>query len=136
MKPQDLSFLNEDTLKLRVPFWDPKKLHIDEREEIDVIFKEVMNSGNFVLGYGDYIEKFEKEFAEFIGVKHAIMCGGGTHALLLSYRVLDIGAGDEVITASHTFISTIDQIMAVDAIPVLVDIDSETGLIDPKEIKK
>lgn len=132
---QDLSFWNAEQNKAKVPFWDPSKLHLKERAEIDAVFKEIMDSGNFVLGYGDYIEKFEREFAEYIGVKHAIMCGGGTHALLLSYKALGIGPRDEVIVPSHTFIATIDQIVAVGATPILVDI-GEDGLMDPVEVQK
>jgi dTDP-4-amino-4,6-dideoxygalactose transaminase len=120
---------------MKVPFWSPARNYLSLEKEIDQAIKRVLLSGQLVLGYGKDVELFEKNFAKFIGVKHAIMCGAGTQALYLAYRGLGIGQGDEVITTSHTFIATIDQIVALGAKPILVDID-DTGLIDPKEIEK
>ena len=120
---------------MKVPFWQPAKNYKSIKKEIDKAITNVLESGQLVLGYGKDIEKFEKTFARFIGTKHAIMCGAGTQALYLAYRGLGIGPGDEVITTSHTFIATIDQIVALGATPVLVDIGDD-GLIDPNEIMK
>src|SRR3990167_2896595 len=114
-----------------IKFWNPSQQYLKHKDEIDKSIQDVLTSGELALGVGDYVPKFEKDFAEFIGVKHAILCGGGTHALYLAYRALGIGPGDEVITTSNTFIATIDQIVALGATPVLVDI-GEDGLIDPK----
>ena len=119
-----------------VPFFDPTREYRIHKEEIDAAIHGVLSSGQLVLGHSPHIEKFEKEFAKFIGVKHAIMCGAGTHALYLAYRALGIGPGDEVITTSHTYIATIDQIVAVGANPILADINEKDGLIDILEIKK
>lgn len=120
---------------IKVPFWSPARNYKSIKKEIDGAITRVLESGQLVLGYGEDVERFEKSFAKFIGVKHAIMCGAGTQALYLAYRALGIKAGDEVITTSHTFIATIDQIVALGAKPILVDID-DTGLIDPVEIEK
>jgi dTDP-4-amino-4,6-dideoxygalactose transaminase len=67
-------------------------------------------------------------------MKHGIMVGGGTHALYTAYKAHGIGEGDEVITTSHTFIATIDQIHALGATPILIDI-GEDGLINPDLIE-
>src|SRR3990167_1225633 len=120
---------------MKVPFWQPARNYKSIKKEIDKAITNVLEIGQLVLGYGKDIEKFEKTFARFIGTKHAIMCGAGTQALYLAYRGLGIGPGDEVITTSHTFIATIDQIVALGATPVLVDIGDD-GLIDPNEIMK
>lgn len=120
---------------MQIKFWNPAQNYKSIKREIDKAIKDVLESGQLVLGYGKSIEEFETKFAKFIGVKHAVMCGAGTQALYLAYRALGIGQGDEVITTSHTFIATIDQIVALGAKPILVDIGDD-GLIDPKEIEK
>ena len=120
---------------MKIPFWSPAREFNKYKEETMKAIEDVLSSGNLVLGYSDEIEKYEKSFAELIGTKHAVMCGAGTQALYLAYRALGIGKGDEVITTSHTFIATIDQIVALGAKPILVDIGDD-GLIDPEEIKK
>lgn len=121
---------------MKIPFWEPSREYRKYKSEIDQAIQGCLERGELVLGYLDQITNFEKSFAEFIGVKHAIMVGCGTQALHTAYQAVGIGPGDEVITTSHTFIATIDQIVARGAKPILVDIDPETGLIDPKEIAK
>lgn len=121
---------------MEIKFWTPSREYFKYKTEFDNAIQGCLSRGELVLGYGEEIVKFEKSFADFIGVKHAIMCGGGTHALKLAYKALGIGPGDEVITTSHTFIATIDQIVDCGATPILVDIDPVTGLIDPAEIEK
>lgn len=120
---------------MKIPFWQPSREYFKYKGEIDAAIQNVLSKGELVLGFSPDIDKFESDFAKFVGVKHAIMCGGGTHALLLAYKALGIGPGDEVITVSHTFIATIDQIKLLGATPVLVDI-GEDGLMDPKEVEK
>lgn len=63
------------------------------------------------LFLGPNVQAFEKEFADFCGVKHGIGVSDGTTALHVILRAMDIGAGDEVITVSHTFIATAEAIM-------------------------
>lgn len=120
---------------MEVPFWKPAREYAKYKSEIDAAMQAVAESGNLVLGHDTEIPKFEEAFAKFIGTKHAVMCGSGTQALCLAYAALGIGPGDEVITTSHTFIATIDQIVKLGAKPILVDIDFD-GLIDPEEIEK
>lgn len=142
-----------------IKFWEPAVDYKWHKSDIDRAIQGCIERGELVLGYLHEIETFESSFASFIGVKHAIMCGSGTQALHLAYQGLGFTGnwkylldlvnrgqitleeaerrfeGDEVITTAHTFIATIDQIVAVGAKPVLVDIDG-TGLIDPELIRK
>lgn len=121
---------------MEVPFWQPQREYLKYKTEIDAAMQSVLESGKLVLGHSEEITNFEESFAKFIGTKHAVMCGSGTQALCLAYAALGIGPGDEVITTSHTFIATIDQIVKLGAKPVLADIDPYTGLIDSDEIEK
>jgi len=75
------------------------------------------------LFLGPNVQALEQEFAQFCGVKHAIGCGSGTDACLLSLQAAGIGPGDEVITVSWTFIATIASLVHLGAKPVLVDIE-------------
>ena len=95
--------------------------------------EELVKSGQFTLG--PYVEKFEKKFAKFIGMKYAIGTNNGTEALTLSLKSLNIGQGDEVITVANTFIATVGAIVATGAKPVLVDCDSRYQ-IDISKIEK
>lgn len=97
--------------------------------------EKILSHGGLVIGASPEIEEFEKNLASFLGVKHAVATGSGTQSLCLAYRAVGIGPGDEVITTSHTFVATIDQIKYLGAVPVLVDI-GEDGLIDPDLIEK
>jgi dTDP-4-amino-4,6-dideoxygalactose transaminase len=78
-------------------------------------------TGDFTLGKP--VGEFERRFADVIGTRHAIGCGSGTDALKLPLRALDIGYGDEVITAANTFIATVGAINEIGARPVFVDCD-------------
>lgn len=90
----------------------------------------------WVSSAGTYIEKFEKAFAKYLGVKHAITTTSGTTALHLALLTLGIGSGDEVIVPTLTMIASVNSICYVGAIPVLVDSEPETGNIDPKKIEE
>ncbi|WP_268544224.1 DegT/DnrJ/EryC1/StrS family aminotransferase [Candidatus Nitrosotenuis cloacae] len=91
--------------------------------------------GNF-LGPGPYVEKFEKEFAGYLGVKDAVAVNSGTSAMLLSLAALNIQSGDEIITTPFTFAATSNVILLNNAKPVFVDIEPETYNIDPNKIVK
>jgi dTDP-4-amino-4,6-dideoxygalactose transaminase len=73
---------------------------------------------------------FEKDFAEAMGTSHCTLSNGGTTALSASLHTLGVGPGDEVITTPHTFIATINVICNTHALPVFVDIDGDTGLMN------
>ena len=80
--------------------------------------------------------QFEKEFAEYLGAKHAVAMNSCTAALHVALLSSGVGPGDEVITTPMTFASTANTIIHVGATPVFADIDYKTGCIDPNEIEK
>lgn len=92
------------------------------------------SKGSFILG--PQTVEFEKEFAQYVGVKHAIGVANGTDSLILSLRALGIGPGDEVITTPWTFFASAESISIVGATPVFVDIRPETFCLDPEAIVK
>jgi dTDP-4-amino-4,6-dideoxygalactose transaminase len=92
--------------------------------DVDGIFadwKKLIESTQFTLG--SFVEKFEKEFAEFIGCRHVISTNTGTDALILALKAIGVGPGDEVISVPTTFFATTGAIVVVGARPVFVDID-------------
>ena len=83
-----------------------------------------------------YINKFEKNFAKFIGVKHALSTSSCTGALEISLLALDIGPGDEVIVPDLTWVATASAVLRVGATPVFADVELDSWTIDPNSIKK
>lgn len=114
-------------------FLDLHRINERYRDEIDAAIKGVIDSGWYLLG--KEIEKFEKEFAHFCGVKYAIGVANGLDALIISLKALDIGEGDEVIVPSNTYIATVLAITANNAIPVLVEPDINTFNLDCDKIE-
>lgn len=96
---------------------------------------DCLKSG-WVSSAGHYIERFEKKFSRFIGVKFAIACNSGTSALHLSLASLNIGPNDEVIIPALTMIATALPIIYTQATPVLVDVNPQTGNIDPIKVSQ
>jgi dTDP-4-amino-4,6-dideoxygalactose transaminase len=80
---------------------------------------------------GPEVEAFEKEFAAVVGAPLAVACSSGTAALHLALLALDLGQGDEVITVSSSFIATANAVRYVGATPVFVDVEANTGNMDP-----
>lgn len=112
---------------------NPKANYLAHQEEINAAIARVLDSGWYILG--QEVTAFENEFAAYIGVRFAIGVGSGTEALHLALRACDIGAGDEIITVSHTAVATVAAIELCGAIPVLVDIDLNTYTIEPDQIE-
>ena len=114
-----------------------KYSYLDEQfgsvaDELLAELKPLIKSGEFTLG--PFVERFERQFADYIGVKHAIGTNTGTGALILCLKALGVGPGDEVITVPNTFIATVGAIVAAGARPVFVDCD-ERYQIDPNLIE-
>jgi len=107
-----------------VPFLDVGATYRELRDEIDIAYRRVMDSGWFLLG--PELEAFETSWAEYCGVSHAAGVASGLDALVLALRALDVGPGDEVIVPSHTFIATWLAVTAVGATIVPVEPDSAT----------
>lgn len=116
-----------------IPMVDLKTQYARLKDEIDAGLHAALESTAFVLGPN--VQAFEKEAAEFLGVRHAIGVANGTEALHLSLLAAGIGEGDEVITSAFTFIATAEAIRYVGAKPVFVDIDPRTFNIDPAAVE-
>jgi perosamine synthetase len=101
------------------------------KEEEDVV-KEVLESG--ILVSGPRTQSFEKEFAEYIRVEHAIAVTNGTVALDVALKALKIGPGDEVITSAFSFIASSNCILFQNAKPIFADINPKTFNIDPSDV--
>lgn len=91
---------------------------------------------NWVSSAGSYVEKFERDFEVYIKAKKAVVTMNGTAALTLALRTLGIGAGDEVIVPSLTFISPVNTIKYVGAEPVFVDVCRDTYVMDSEKIEE
>lgn len=97
-------------------------------EELSAAVLEILASGRYIGG--PPVERFEQQFAQYVGTSECVACNSGTDALFLALRALNIGPGDEVITTPFTFIATAEEISAVGATPVFVDIDAQTFNLD------
>ena len=115
-----------------VPLLDLRAQHAAIRDEVVREMMEVVDSQLFILGAA--VEKLEHQVAEISRTKYAIGCASGTDALLLAFRALNIGRGDEVITTPFTFFATAGTIHNVGATPVFVDIEPKTFNIAPEAI--
>jgi len=103
------------------------------KEEAEAV-REVLLSGNYVSG--SRVEEFEKKFAEYIGVEHAVAVNNGTAALHIALETMDIGRGDEVIVPPLTFFSTVSAVLYIGAVPVFADIDSDDLCLSPESTEK
>jgi len=104
------------------------------KKEIEYVNKAIKSG--WVSSSGEFIDKFENNFAEFCGVKHALAVSNGTTALHLSLIAYGIKPGDEVIIPDLTFIATANAITYTGAKVVTVDIDENNLCIDPKSITR
>ncbi len=112
---------------------DFKREFKDTSEELRGAIERVLKSGWFILGAET--EAFEEEFSSFIGAKYGIAVNSGSDAIYLALKALGVSKADEVITVSHTFVSTVDAIVRNQAQPVFTDIDPETYCLDTSQIE-
>ncbi len=115
-----------------IPFVDLVAQYKSIAGEVDRAFHEVTASAQYILGAR--VERFEEEFAAFVGVDHAVGVGSGLDALRLGLLALEVGRGDEVILPANTYIATALAVSEVGADVVLVDCDPETYNIDPAAV--
>lgn len=121
-----------------IKFLDLLKINLTHQEEIEQALIDAFRSGWYILG--ESVNEFEKNFANYCGVKHAIGVANGLDALILilrAYKELGvIKEGDEVIVPSNTYIATVLSISANNLKPVLVEPDINTYNIDPNKIEE
>jgi dTDP-4-amino-4,6-dideoxygalactose transaminase len=113
---------------MNIPFVNLSLQFKNLESELVNAFKEIGRSGTYIMG--DQLSKFESEIASYCGTSYALGVSDGSNALFLSLKALGVGPGDEVITATNSFIATAWVIVACGAKPVLVDVADDFN-IDP-----
>lgn len=104
------------------------------KKDIDEGIQSVVDSCAYING--PEVKNFQTDLEDYLSVKHVIPCGNGTDALQIALMALGLKPGDEVITADFTFAATVEVIHLLGMKSVLVDVDYDTFLIDPEQIKK
>jgi dTDP-4-amino-4,6-dideoxygalactose transaminase len=117
---------------MNVPFFNYQHIFKSNEEKFIDIIKDVGNRGAYILQKD--LDEFEINLANYIGVKYAIGVANGTDAIWLALIAANIGEGDEVIFASHTYIATANAIKFVGAVPIPADCRSD-HMIDPESVK-
>jgi len=114
---------------VKVPLLDLVSQHASIRSEIEAAVNAVIERQGFVMG--PEVAELERKVADVSGARHGVACASGTDALLLTFRSLDLAAGDEVITPAFTFFATAGAIHNAGGTPVFADIDPGTFNLDP-----
>jgi dTDP-4-amino-4,6-dideoxygalactose transaminase len=118
---------------MNIPFVDLRAQHLALKSEIDEAIARVIENSSFILGRE--VERFEREFAAYIGARFCVGVSSGTAALQLALIALGIGPGDEVIVPANTFFATAEAVSNVGARPVFVDADPVAYTIDVGKIE-
>jgi dTDP-4-amino-4,6-dideoxygalactose transaminase len=118
---------------MKIPFVDLHAQYLSIKQEIDEAMAEVIRETSFIRG--PHVDKFEKEFADLVGVKHCVSCANGTDAIYIVMKGLGLKPDDEVITTAHSWISTSETITQAGGRVVFCDTDRETFTIDPSLIE-
>ncbi|XKG66911.1 DegT/DnrJ/EryC1/StrS family aminotransferase [Mesobacillus maritimus] len=117
-----------------IPFLDLKKINNQYSKELNEAINRVVESGWYILG--KEVGDFERNFADYCGVKHAIGVANGLDALILILQAYGIQEGDEVIVPANTYIASILAISAVNALPILVEPNLQSYTIDYKKTEE
>ena len=105
---------------------------IELEDEVAVL--EVLRSG--WLTTGPEVERFEDAFAERMGARHAVAVANGTAALHAALAAAEVGPGDEVLVPSLTFAASANAAVYLGAVPIFVDVDPDTFLVDPVAVER
>ncbi len=116
-----------------IPQTSPGANYRAHQKEIDGAVTRVMQSGAYILG--KEVSAFEKEFPAYLGAQYGIGVGSGTDALHIALRACGVGIGDRVATTPLTASATAAAIEMAGAIPMFVDVDPRTGLLDPERLE-
>jgi dTDP-4-amino-4,6-dideoxygalactose transaminase len=113
-------------------------MHYLDNEEVEAAVR-VLKSRSLFRYYGidpqAEVEAFEKEFAQFVGVKHALAVTSGSGALQTALAALGVGPGQEVIVPAYMWVAVIAAVVSMGAIPILADID-DTFTLDPADVER
>lgn len=104
------------------------------KPEVDAAMAAVMQHTGFING--PEVKAFEQELAAYLGIRHVIACGNGTDALQIAMMALGLKPGDEVITASFTFVATVEVVALLGITPVFADVLPGTFNLDPADIER
>lgn len=127
-------FINMNSkVNTSIPFNDLHAQYQSIKTEIDEAITEVIKTSAFIRG--PFVEKFEEQFAQLMGVKHCVSCANGTDSLYMAMRALGLKPGDEVIVPAHSWISTSETVTQAGGKIVFCDTKRDTFLIDPVEIE-
>lgn len=121
-------------MSLKVPLVDLKAQYAELKPDIDFAIAGTVAETAFIGG--SRVASFEKEFAEFCGVAHAVGASSGTTALHLALIGAGVGPGDEVVVPSHTFIASVEPILHCGAKPSFVDVRESTFNLDPLQVRR
>lgn len=113
---------------MAVPLFDTKIQNNALAADLQAAFARVLASGMFILG--PEVQAFERQCADYLGVRHALGISSGTDAILLALMALDIGPGDEVLCPSFTFFATAGCVARTGAKPVFCDVQADTFNLD------
>jgi dTDP-4-amino-4,6-dideoxygalactose transaminase len=116
-----------------IPMVDLSAMHEPLRDELMVAITRVIDNNSYILG--SEVAEFERAMAAFCNAEEAIGVSSGTAALKLALAVLDVDAGDEVITTPYSFFATVEAIISRGAHPVFVDIEPNSFNIDPDQLE-
>ena len=114
-------------------FRDLHKQYDAMRTEMDEALLRAAHSGAYIMG--PQVVELEQHLADYVGVKHCITCANGTDALSMALMALNIGQGDAVFVPDFTFFATAEAVAMVGALPIFVDVDSETYNIDINDLR-
>ena len=118
---------------MNIPFVSFKPMERELDADLRAAFERVYQRSWYIEGEED--AAFEKAFADYCGVEHCIGCGNGLDALMLALKALGVGAGDEVLVPSNTYIATALAVTYTGATPVFVEPDIRTYNIDPMRLE-
>ncbi len=118
---------------MTIEFIDLKAQYAEHKEAINARIQRVLDHGQYIMG--PEVRELEEQLETRTSARHCITVSSGTEALLIALMALGVGPGDEVITSAFTFVATGEVIVLLGATPVFVDIQPETGNIDPTLIE-
>ena len=114
---------------MSIPLVNLKRQYAEIQEPVRRAIDRVLDNQAFIQG--PVVAEFTEAYRVALGARHVIGCSNGTAAIEIALRAYGIGAGDEVITVSHTFFATVEAILNVNAVPVYVDVDPDTYNLNP-----
>jgi dTDP-4-amino-4,6-dideoxygalactose transaminase len=118
---------------MTIPLFDTATLQAPLHKTINERIGEVIERGAFILG--PEVQAFEREFADYLGVRHVIGVGNGTDAITIGLRALGVQPGDEVVVPSFTFYATAEATVTAGARPVFCDVDPDTRNVTAETVK-